>query len=151
MTKKIFNSNVLICFIIFSTHITHPNITTDGFSNIRANKNTSFRNDFDASEQRIAEEMCDGNFNQMPTSESILNFITTIQNYIDKIKDTQNITPETVETARLAIFDVAKARKMLHHTTPANIQMNIRTAIQKVDLQVIALEQYVATQTKISS
>ena len=151
MTKIFFNKNLFICFIIFSTRDTYTHLTLDGFSDIRADVNSSFRHDFNAAEQRIAEEMCDGDIHQIPTCESILNFITTIQNYIDKIKNTQNITPETVEIARLAVFDVAKARKMLHHTTPADIQMDIRTAIQKVDMQVIELEKYIATQRKSNS
>ena len=67
---------------------------------------------------------------------------------LKKIKDTQNITPETVSIARLAVIDIAKARKMLHHTTPADIQTDIRDAIQHLDMQVIALEKYISTQLK---
>ena len=143
MTKKLNIYTLSIILVNFITNSSYATLTEDGFSDIKAPENTSFRADFDASKNRIIEEM-----GKNPTAESILDFITTIQTYINKIQDTQNITQETVSIARLAVFDVAKARKMLHHTTPADVQTDIRHAIQHVDMQVIALEKYISTQRK---
>ena len=148
MTKKLYSNTLSIILLIFITNISYATVTEDGFSNIRAEENKSFRADFNASKDRIIEEMCDSQIGKTPTTESILDFITTIQIYINKIKDTQNITPETVSIARLAVIDVAKARKMLYHTTPADIQVNIRHAIQSVDMEVIALEKHLSDQLK---
>ena len=145
MTKKLYSNTLSIILISLTTNFIDARLTEDGFSDIRAPENKSFRADFDASKDRITEEMCDGQFGRIPTTESILDFITTIQTYLNKIQDTQTITPNNVHIARLAVIDVAKARKMLHHTTPADIQTDIRHAIQHVDMQVLALEKYLSS------
>ena len=141
MTKKLNIYTLALILISCTTNI------IDARSSENSNS-PSFRTDFDASDDRIIKEMCDGQSTKSLTPESILYFITTIQAYIDKIKDTQNINPETVSIARLAVFDVARARKMLHHTTPADVQTDIRHAIQHVDMEVLELEKYISTQLK---
>jgi hypothetical protein len=150
MTKKIFSRELLFLFIaaIFAINTIEAKLTQDNFSDIRAHHDASFKDDILACEERIAEEMCDGQMNTAPTPEAILKFIDAIQKYINKIKDTQNISDQTVHIARIAILDAAKARKMLTLRTSAEILMDIEHGIKNVDRKVLELEKYVKEQSK---
>lgn len=148
MTRNVYINIVLISTISLLTNSIDAKLTEDNFSDIRATDNPSFQADAQARQARIIEEMCNGNNHANPTPQAILNFINTIQIYINKIKDNQNITPETVGIARIAVIDVAKARKMLSLRTEADILIDIEHAINHVDRQVIVLEKYLSDQSK---
>ncbi|AXK60250.1 hypothetical protein [Candidatus Chromulinivorax destructor] len=144
MTKKIFSRKLL--FLLIAATIAYNTIdaklTEDGFSDIRPHHHASFKDDGQACKERIIEEMCCG-VDTTPTPHAILNFIELIQIYIEKIKNTSSISFESVDIARIAVLDVARARKMLSKATPAEILNDIRHAIDRVDKQVIQLESYV--------
>lgn len=149
MTKKIFSRQLL--FLLIAATIAYNTIdaklTEDGFSDMKAPLYASFKEDGQACKQRIIEEMCSG-VDTTPTPHAILNFIELIQIYIEKIKNTQSISFESVDTARIAVLDVARARKMLSKATPADILNEIRNAIDRVDKQVIQLESYIRKSKK---
>lgn len=150
MTKKILSRELLFLFIaaILAINIIEAKLTQDNFSDIRAHHDASFKDDILACEERIAEEMCDGYMNTAPTPEAILKFIDAIQTYINKIKDTQNICAETLHIARIAVLDVAKARKMLTLRTSADILLDIEHNIKNVDRKVLELEKFIKEQKK---
>ena len=147
MTRKLYIQTLLMIIINCATNLVNATLTEDYFSDIRAPKNSPYTDDMKACRDRIAEEMCDGYKDVAPTPEAIVKFIERIQVYIDKIKYNQDICNRTVSIARIAILDVAKACKMLTKATRADLLIDIRHAIDKVDRQVIELEKYVKNQS----
>lgn len=148
MNKKLHITTLLCIISLASQHHLHAELTVDNFSDIQASENEPFTKHDQACKERIAEEMCNGDLNAIPTTDAILKFIVTLQIFIDKIKDTQNINDETINQARQAVYDLAIARKMLHHTTPADIQMQIRDATRDINMLVIDLEKIVSNRKK---
>lgn len=150
MTKK----NFLLKFLLISTSliVSHSDakLTDDNFSDIRPLLEASFKDDGKACDQRIAEEMCNGRMDTTPTPQAILKFIDAIASYINKLKDTHNISDETVNIAKIAVLDAAIARKMLSLRTPADIIMDIEHKIKNVDRKVLELEKHLRHHKKKS-
>ena len=147
------NKKFGIITLLFIINSSSPNnlyaeLTVDNFSDIQASETEPFTKHNQACKERIAEEMCNGDMNAIPTPDAILQFIVTLQNFINKIKNSQNINDETVGLARRAVYDIAKARKMLHHTTSADVQMQIRDAARDINMVVIDLEKIVSNRNK---
>jgi len=148
MNKKLYISTLLFIISSGSQHNLYAQLSVDNLSIIEVSETEPFTKHNQACKERIAEEMCNGDIHAIPTPDAILQFIVTVQNFIDKIKNTQNINNETVGLARRAVYDIAKARKMLHHTTPADVQMQIRDAARDINMVVIDLEKIVSNRNK---
>jgi|GEM_PF-2365033 len=148
MNKKLYITMLLLMMNYALHNNIYANLNQDNLSDIQADETEPFTKHDQVSKERIAEQMCHGDIHAIPTPESILEFIITLQIFIDKIKDTQNINEETIGQARRAVFDIAIARKMLPHTTSADIQATIRDAARDINMIVIDLEKLLSNRKK---